>query len=65
MDSAAQPIGDGSDRCLVPDLRGIALDQLARRAADGEKSVTDVITRLVDGRGSSSGVSAMMFNSSI
>ncbi len=65
MDSAAQPIGSRSDRSLIPDLRGITLQQLARRAAVGEEDVTSVVSRIVDGRGSSSGVPAMMFNSTI
>lgn len=65
MDSEAQHIGSGSDRCLIPDLRGIALAQLARRAAAGEKDVTGVVSRIVDSRESPSGVPAMMFNSTI
>ncbi len=65
MDSEAQHIGRRSDRCLIPDLRGTTLAQLARRAADGEKDVTGVVSRIVDSRESPSGVSAMMFNSTI
>ena len=40
MDSEAQHIGGGSDRSLIPDLRGITLAQLAEQAAAGEKDVT-------------------------
>lgn len=65
MDSEAQHIGSGSVRCLIPDLRGIALAELARQAATGEKDVTGVVSRIVDSRESSSGVPAMMFNSTI
>jgi hypothetical protein len=65
VDSEAQHIGSGSDRCLIPDLRGITLAQLARQAATGEKDVTGVVSRIVDSRESPSGVPAMMFNSTI
>ena len=72
MDSAAESssttggssstTGGGS---LIPDLRGVSLGQLARRAAAGEKDVTGVVSRIVDSRESPSAVSAMMFNSAI
>ncbi len=65
MDSMASPSGSGSDRCLIPDLRGISLGQLARRAADGERAVTGVVSRIADSRGSPSSIPAMMFNSTI
>lgn len=65
MDSEAQLIGSGSGRYPIPDLRGIGLEQLARRAATGEKDVTGVVSRIVDSRESSSSVPAMMFNSTI
>jgi hypothetical protein len=65
VDSAAQPISSGSDRSLIPDLRGITLQQLARRAAVGEEDVTGVVSRILGNRESSSGVPAMMFNSTI
>ena len=65
MDSAAQPTQNGPNRQLIPDLRGIALSQLARRAADGEEDVTSVISRIMDSRESPAGVPAMMFNSTI
>ena len=65
MDSMAPPNSSGSDRCLIPGLRGIALGQLARRAADGEKDVTGVVSRLLDSRENPSGVPAMMFNSTM
>lgn len=65
MDSAARPNGTRSDQCLIPDLRGVTLEQLARRAADGEKDVAGVVSRIVESRESPSGVSAMMFNSAI
>ena len=65
MDSEAQPYRSRSDRCLIPDLRSITLAQLAREAANGEKDVTDVVSRIVDSRESPSGVPAMMFNSTI
>jgi len=65
VDSEARPIRNRSDRCLIPDLRGIPLGKLARRAADGEKDVTGVVSRIVDSRESPSDVKAMMFNSTI
>lgn len=65
MDSVATPEGNGSDRCLIPDLRGIPLGQLARLVTDGEKDVPGVVSRIVDSRGNPSGVSALMFNSAI
>lgn len=65
MDSVAQPGSTRSDQFVIPDLRGVALGQLARRAADGERDVTGVVSRIVDGRENPSGVSAMMFNSTI
>lgn len=65
MDSEARPTSTRTDRGVIPDLRGIALGQLARRAADGEKEVTGVVSRILGSRESPSGVSAMMFNSTI
>ncbi len=65
MDSQAGPIGSGADRSCIPDLRGVMLGQLARRAADGEKDVTGVVSRIVDGRKNLARVPAMMFNSTI
>jgi hypothetical protein len=65
VESEAQPIGSGSDRCLVPDLRSITLAQLARQVADGEKDVTGVVSRIIDSRKNTSSVPAMMFNSAI
>jgi hypothetical protein len=65
VDSEARPIDTRSDRCLIPDLRGIELGQLASRVAGGEKDVTGVVTRIVDNWEHPSGVPAMMFNSTI
>lgn len=65
MDSEAHHIGSRSGRCLIPDLRSITLAQLAREAANGDKDVTDVVSRIVDSRKIPSGVPAMMFNSTI
>jgi hypothetical protein len=65
VDSVARAGGTRSDQCVIPDLRGVALGQLARRAADGERDVTGVVSRIVDGRESPSSVPAMMFNSTI
>jgi hypothetical protein len=65
VDSGAHHIGSGSDRCMIPDLRGIKLAQLARQAAVGEKDVTDVVSRIVDSGENPAGVPAMMFNSTI
>jgi hypothetical protein len=48
---------------MIPDLRGIALAQLARRAADGERDVTGVVARIMDSEESSSSVPALMFQS--
>ena len=65
MDSAAQSSSTVEGQSLIPDLRGISLGQLARRAVAGEKDVTGVVSRMVDSRESPSAVSAMMFNSTI
>lgn len=65
MDSEARHTGSRPGRCLIPDLRGIGLAQLARQAADGEKDVTGVVSRIVASRESPSGIPAMMFNSTI
>jgi FXSXX-COOH protein len=65
VDSETRPDGSRSDHCLIPDLRGVVLDQLASRAAAGEKEVTGVVSRIVESRGSPSGVAVMMFNNSI
>jgi hypothetical protein len=65
VDSEARPIDTRSDRCLIPDLRGIALGQLASRAADGEKDVTGVVSRMVGNWENPGDVRAMMFNSTI
>jgi hypothetical protein len=65
VDSEAHHIGSRSDGCLIPDLRGFTLAQLARGAADGDKDVTGVVSRIVDSREIPSGVPAMMFNSAI
>jgi hypothetical protein len=65
VDSVAQPSDVKSDQSLIPDLRGIGLAQLAGRAAAGEKDVTGVVSRILDGQESSSRVQAMTFNSSI
>jgi hypothetical protein len=65
VDSQAGPIGSGADRSCIADLRGVTLGQLARRAADGEKDVTGVVSRIVNSRENPSGVPAMMFNSTI
>jgi hypothetical protein len=65
VDSEAQLTRTRSDRSLIPDLRDRSLEHLARQAADGEKDVTDVVSRIVGGWKSPAGVSAMMFNSTI
>ena len=65
MDSAAQLTSARSDRSLIPDLRGIMLAQLATRAADGEKDVTRVVSRILSSQERLSGLPAMMFNSTI
>jgi len=65
LDSKARHTGIRSDPCLIPDLRGIALARLARQAADGEKDVTGVVSRIIDVRKNPSDVPAMMFNSTI
>lgn len=65
MDSEARPIGERPDRSLIPDLRSFTLSQLAGQAADGEKAVTGVVSRIVNSRENPSGVSAMMFQSAI
>lgn len=65
MASEAEASSSGSDRSLIPDLQGVSLTQLARLAADGEKDVTSVVSRIVNSRESPPGVPAMMFNSTI
>jgi hypothetical protein len=65
VNSEARPDGTRSDRCLIPDLRGVALGQLASRAAAGEKEVTGVVSRIAESRESPSGVAVLMFNNSI
>jgi hypothetical protein len=54
-----------SDLSSICDLRGVPLAQLARRAAAGEKDVTEVAKRIVGNRESPASVPAMMFNSTI
>jgi hypothetical protein len=65
VSSETQPNGDGRDQTLIPDLRDITLGQLAERAADGEKDVTDVVSRIVTSRGGATAISAMTFNSAV
>jgi FXSXX-COOH protein len=65
VDSEARPNGIRPDRCLIPDLRGVALGQLAIQVAAGENEVTGVVSRIVESRESPSGVAVMMFNNSI
>lgn len=65
MDSEDRLNSARSDQCLIPDLRGVSLERLARQAADGEKDVTGVVSRIKEMRESPSGVPAMMFNASI
>jgi FXSXX-COOH protein len=65
VNSEARPDGTRSGGCLIPDLRGVALDQLASRAAAGEREVTGVVSRIAESRESPSGVAVMMFNNSI
>jgi hypothetical protein len=65
VDSAAQSSATGAGQSLIPDLRGISLEQLAVRAAAGEKDVTGVVSRIVDSRLSPAAISAMKFNSTI
>lgn len=65
MSSETQSIGDGSDQTLIPDLRDVKLGQLAKRAADGEKDVTDVVSRIVTSRGDAAAIRAMTFNSAV
>jgi hypothetical protein len=63
--SGARPIVGTSRSGKIPDLRGSGLRQLADRAAAGEKAVTGVVSRTVDGQKGVSAVPAMMFNSTI
>jgi hypothetical protein len=65
VDSAAWPGGTRSDHCMIRNRRGVTLEQLAKQAAEGEKEVTGVVSRIVEGRESRSSVPAMMFNSAI
>ncbi len=65
MDSDGQATGGGVDLCLVPDLRGIPLAQLAERADDGQGAVAGVLTRVVYLPESPSSIKSMMFNSAL
>ena len=65
VDLDTRPDGARPDRCLIPDLRGTGLGQLAMQAAAGEKEVSDVVSRIVESRESPSGTPAMMFQSAI
>jgi hypothetical protein len=65
VDSAARPIGSTAEQNRIHDLRGAGLGELARRAAVGEKDVTEVLSRTVSSRKGISAVPAMKFNSSI
>ena len=65
MDSETRPFDARSDRCLIPDLRGVALEQLVSRVTSGEKDVTSVVSRIVGSWDNPCGVPAMMFNSTI
>lgn len=65
MDSVARPNHLPSDQCVIPDLRGIPLAQLAMLADDSGKDVTVVVSRILGSRLKRSSVSAMMFNSTI
>ena len=65
MDSEARPIGGTPEQNRIRDLRGRGLGELARRAAAGEKDVTEVLSRTVGSRKGISAVSAMRFNSTI
>jgi hypothetical protein len=65
VDSEARPIGGTPERNRIPDLRGRGLGELARRAAAGEKDVTEVLSRTVGSRKGISVVPAMKFNSSL
>jgi hypothetical protein len=63
--SAARPNGSRSVQSLVADQRDVGLEELARKAADGEKDATEVVSRIVDSRNGPSDVPAMMFDSAI
>lgn len=65
VDSVARPAGNVTDRCFIPDLRGIPLGQLASLAANGEKSVTSLVSHIVDDEQGVLHIPAMMFNSAI
>ena len=65
MDSEGRSVSDGSDLCLIPDLRGISLAQLASQAAGGGAAVADVVSRIVHDQERPSAVPAMMFQSAI
>ncbi len=65
MASETRPTGRRSAQSVIPDLRGITLGQLAMQAADGEKDVTCVVSRIVDSLVKPSDVPAMLFHSAI
>jgi hypothetical protein len=65
VDSGAWPITCTSELSLIPDLGDIRLGQLASRAAAGEKSVIEVVTRTLDNQKGISVVPGVMFNSAI
>ena len=65
MGSEARPNGASSDQCVIPNLQDVTLEELAQRAADGDREVTAVVSRIRESKESPSGVPAMMFNSAI
>lgn len=65
MDRDGQAAAEGADLCLVPDLRGIPLAQLAGQADDGRSPVAGVLSRIVYLPESPSSIKAMMFNSAL
>jgi hypothetical protein len=65
MDSDGHATGSEADLCLVPDLRGIPLAQLAEQADDDQGAVAGVLKRVVYLPESPSSIKIMMFNSAL
>jgi hypothetical protein len=65
VDSVAQHTAEAAIRCQIPDVRGISLSELVRRAGDGDDAVEGVVARKVGALESPSAVSVMAFNSAL
>jgi len=65
VESVAQQKVEAAISCQIPDVRGISLSELVRRAGDGDDAVEAVVARKVGAQGIPSAIPVMAFNSSI